>query len=135
MRLRDGALDPSTQAQGRGLIKRMSSGKVALVTEIAGDGRSYPKDGDNLVVHYEGRWGGKIFDSSYERRTPLRFRVGTGGVVPGFEEALRQISLGERAVCNIPAALAYGAKGFPGLIPPNQDLEITFELLELSPSL
>ena len=40
-----------------------------------------------------------------------------------------QLSIGERAKINIPAALAYGEKGFPGLIPPNSKL--IFDFLEL----
>ena len=49
----------------------------------------------------------------------------------GWDEAVKQLSVGEKASCTFPANLAYGAKGFPGLIPPNSNLHVVIELVAI----
>jgi peptidylprolyl isomerase len=51
-------------------------------------------------------------------------------VVPGFAEALQLMQKGGRYRFWIPAALAYGAKGIPGAIPPNAELEFIVTLVD-----
>ncbi|CAM9881744.1 unnamed protein product [Ascophyllum nodosum] len=53
-------------------------------------------------------------------------------VVPGLDEGVSQLSIGERAKVTIPAALAYGERGFPGLVPPNSALVFDLELVSFS---
>ena len=74
---------------------------------------------------------GKEVDNTYKRKQPFRFKVASGQVVKGWDEAVKQLSVGEKASCTFPANLAYGAKGFPGLIPPNSNLHVIVELVAI----
>lgn len=66
------------------------------------------KSGDTVRIHYVGALtDGTRFDSS-EGRDPLEFEVGAGQIVPGLDDALPGMSVGERKTVNVPAADAYG---------------------------
>ncbi|SEA07529.1 peptidylprolyl isomerase [Arachidicoccus rhizosphaerae] len=66
------------------------------------------KKGDKVKVHYHGKLtDGTTFDSS-EGRAPLEFEVGSGQVIPGFDEGVTGLQIGEKKTVNIPAAQAYG---------------------------
>lgn len=68
------------------------------------------KSGDTVRVHYTGRLdSGEVFDSS-QGRDPLEFTLGTGQVIPGFEEAVTGMSPGEEKQVKIPADEAYGPR-------------------------
>ncbi|MEY4630270.1 MAG: peptidyl-prolyl cis-trans isomerase, FKBP-type [Pseudomonadota bacterium] len=93
-----------------------------------GKGRS-PKESDIVKVHYKGTLiDGTQFDSSYERNEPAEFPV--GGVIKGWTEALQMMKAGAKWKLAIPAQLAYGPQGRPG-IPPNSVLAFDVELLEI----
>jgi FK506-binding protein 1 len=53
-----------------------------------GDGENFPKKGNRLSMHYKGTLAsnGKKFDSSYDRGTPLKFKIGKGEVIQGWDE-------------------------------------------------
>lgn len=69
-----------------------------------------PTDGQNVLVHYKGTLSdGSEFDSS-EGREPLQFTVGAGEVIPGFDDAVRDLEVGESKSVTIPAAEAYGER-------------------------
>ncbi|MFW6264232.1 MAG: FKBP-type peptidyl-prolyl cis-trans isomerase [Cyanobacteriota bacterium] len=66
------------------------------------------KVGDTVTVHYTGKLeDGTVFDSSVGR-SPLEFSVGSGQVIPGFEEAVIGMSPGESKTQPIPCDQAYG---------------------------
>ena len=66
------------------------------------------KAGDVVNVHYHGKLtDGTTFDSS-EGREPLKFTVGEGQVIPGFDNALIDMEIGEKKTVNIPVDQAYG---------------------------
>lgn len=66
------------------------------------------KDGDTVHIHYTGRLDdGSVFDSS-EGRDPLSFTVGSGQVIPGFDEAVRGMAPGDTRTTRIPPKEAYG---------------------------
>jgi len=66
------------------------------------------KKGDTVKVHYRGTLeDGTMFDSS-EGREPLRFKVGGGQVIQGFEEAVAGMAVGEKKTVIIPCGKAYG---------------------------
>ncbi len=67
------------------------------------------KQGDTVKVHYTGQLeDGTVFDSSRERE-PLQFALGKGEVIPGFEQAVLGMKLGESKTATIPPDQAYGA--------------------------
>lgn len=66
------------------------------------------KAGDTVKVHYTGKLDdGTVFDSSADRE-PLEFTIGAGGIIPGFEQAVVGMSLGESKTEVIPTDQAYG---------------------------
>lgn len=66
------------------------------------------KAGDTVKVHYTGKLDdGTVFDSSADRE-PLEFTIGSGGIIPGFEQAVVGMNLGESKTEVIPTDQAYG---------------------------
>lgn len=68
------------------------------------------KKGDTVKIHYHGKLtDGTTFDSS-EGREPLEFEVGSGQVIPGFDQGVTGMTIGEKKTIHIPADEAYGPK-------------------------
>jgi|UniRef100_A0A7S4LK98 FKBP-type peptidyl-prolyl cis-trans isomerase len=107
---------------------------VQIETITPGDGRSFPKPGNTVKVHYTGMLeSGQEFDSSRRREQPLEFELGRQKVIKGWDEGLQKVSKGERARLTIQPEWGYGAKGTPGgPIPPNAVLIFDVELLDFS---
>jgi len=103
--------------------------KYIVLKEGAG---AVPKKGDMGKAHYTG-WlvNGTKFDSSVDRGEPLQFQVGVGKVIKGWDEALLSMKVGEKRKLTIPGDLAYGKRGYPGVIPPDATLIFDVELLEI----
>ncbi|HWY50073.1 MAG TPA: FKBP-type peptidyl-prolyl cis-trans isomerase [Chthoniobacterales bacterium] len=90
-----------------------------------------PKSSDTVTVNYRGTLiDGTEFDSSYKRGQPATFPV--GGVIKGWTEALQLMKVGSKLQLFIPANLAYGEQGRPG-IPPNSLLIFEVELMDVKP--
>ena len=88
-----------------------------------------PAANDTVSVNYKGTLiDGTEFDSSYKRGQPASFPV--GGVIRGWTEALEKMAVGSKWKLFIPAELAYGENGRPG-IPPNSTLIFEVELLSV----
>jgi FKBP-type peptidyl-prolyl cis-trans isomerase FkpA len=92
----------------------------------AGTGRR-PMPGDAVLATYVGRLAdGTIFDSA---AAPVGLSV--SGAIPGFTEALLMMNAGGRYHFVIPARLAYGARGRPGIVPPGATLDFTLALIRV----
>lgn len=98
------------------------------------------KDGDTVKIHYTGRLqDGTVFDSSSDRE-PLQFSIGSGQVIPGFEEAVTGMTIGEKKTAQIPCNKAYGERN-PSMVmvvdkkhvPPEIDPEVGQRLQVGSP--
>ena len=88
-----------------------------------------PKSSDTVTVNYRGTlMDGTEFDSSYKRGQPASFPV--SGVIKGWTEALQLMKVGSKLQLFIPANLAYGEQGRPG-IPPNSLLIFEVELMDV----
>ena len=94
---------------------------------LAPGGGRRPQLGDAVLVTYEGRLAdGTLFDAA---ATPVGLLV--ADAIPGFTEALLLMNEGGRYRFRIPPALAYGAQGRPGVIPPNAALDFTLTLIRV----
>jgi peptidylprolyl isomerase len=90
-----------------------------------------PKAGDDILVNYTGRFtSGKIFDSS-TGRGPFELHLGRGEVIKGWDEGISTMHVGGKRKLMIPPDLAYGQRGYPGVIPPNSTLTFEVELLKI----
>jgi FKBP-type peptidyl-prolyl cis-trans isomerase FkpA len=113
-------LNPTTTPSGLMYIVKKSS-----------DGKSHVP-GDTVTVHYTGTLlNGSKFDSSVDKGTPFSFVVGKGSVIPGFDEGIMMMKVGEKFLFLMPSYLAYGSGGEPrGGIPPFSTLIFEIELLK-----
>ncbi|VDI47574.1 peptidyl-prolyl cis-trans isomerase Fkbp12-like isoform X1 [Mytilus galloprovincialis] len=105
---------------------------VTVETITPGDGATYPKKDQTVVVHYVGTLtNGNKFDSSRDRGSPFKFKLGKGDVIRGWDEGVAKMSVGEKATLTCSPDYAYGSKGYPGVIPPNSTLIFEVELLSI----
>jgi FKBP-type peptidyl-prolyl cis-trans isomerase len=97
-----------------------------------GTGKTAVK-GSKVKVQYTG-WlleQGTKFDSSYDRREPFEFTMGTGQVIKGWDLGVAGMKVGGKRQLRIPPELAYGYKGQPPTIPRSAYLIFDVELLDV----
>ncbi len=96
-----------------------------------GDGTKAEK-GKKVSVHYKGTLdNGQVFDSSYQRKQPIEFQLGVGQVIPGWDEGVSLLQVGDKARFVIPSHLGYGSRGAGGVIPPDATLIFDVELMDV----
>jgi len=121
------AAEPSAESSQPELVRYT---KIVL---RKGDKKTFVRKGDTVSVKYTGRLeDGTVFDSNEDNKNkqPLRFKVGTGRVIRGWDEGLLTMSKGERAKLTIESEWAYGKGGMPAAkIPPNATLVFEVELV------
>ncbi|KAH8594746.1 FKBP-type peptidyl-prolyl cis-trans isomerase [Bisporella sp. PMI_857] len=88
------------------------------------------KKGDTISVHYRGtlQKDGKQFDASYDRGQPLKFVVGNGQVIKGWDDNLIDMCIGEKRTLTIPPSFGYGDRAM-GPIPAGSTLIFETELM------
>lgn len=74
---------------------------------------------------------GTMVDSSIPRGTPFSFVLGAGQVIPGWDEGIRLMKVGDKMRLIVPSKLGYGERGAGGVIPPNATLIFDVELLSV----
>ena len=115
------------QNKGKEGVQTTDSGLQYIILKN-GSGQK-PLLTDKVEVHYKGMLiDGKVFDSSYARKKPAQFPV--NGVIPGWQEALQLMPVGSKWKLFIPAKIAYGPRGTPG-IPGNSTLIFEVELRKI----
>lgn len=107
---------------------------VRLETITPGDGKTFPKPGDSLSMHYTGKIAasGVKFDSSLDRGEPFVFIIGHGNVIKGWDIGVMRMSLGQKALLVVPSDLGYGDEGAGGVIPPKAELHFEVQLLKIN---
>jgi FKBP-type peptidyl-prolyl cis-trans isomerase FkpA len=99
-----------------------------VVTHLKQGAGAMPTARNTVKVHYRGTLtNGTEFDSSYKRNEPIAFPL--RGVIPCWTQGVQKIKVGGKAKLTCPADTAYGARGVPGVIPPNSVLHFEVELL------
>ena len=94
-------------------------------------------DGDEAVagkvveVHYVGvSWQTQQqFDASWDRGDTLKFKLGRGQVIPGWDQGVEGMKVGGRRKITIPPDLAYGKRGAGGVIGPDETLIFVVDLV------
>jgi len=105
-----------------------------VVTDIVpGDGPE-AAPGNTVQVHYVGvaHSTGEEFDASWNRGSTLPFRLGVGQVIAGWDRGVVGMKVGGRRRLEIPPHLAYGQRGAPGAIGPNETLIFVVDLVGVS---
>lgn len=106
--------------------------ELVVVDEIIGEGEEAGR-GDVVDVHYVGvsHSTGDEFDASWNRGEPLRFQLGVGQVIAGWDQGVQGMRVGGRRRLEIPAHLAYGDHGAPPVIAPGESLVFVCDLVDV----
>lgn len=106
--------------------------ELVVVDEIVGEGEEAGR-GDVVDVHYIGvsHSTGDEFDASWNRGEPLRFQLGVGQVIAGWDQGVQGMRVGGRRRLEIPAHLAYGDRGAPPVIAPGESLVFVCDLVDV----
>ena len=101
------------------------------ITDIWEGTGAEAKTGDTVEVHYVGVSfsTGEQFDASWDRGSPLQFRLGVGQVIQGWDQGVQGMKVGGRRQLIIPPGLAYGDRGAPGAIAPGETLIFVCDLV------
>lgn len=101
--------------------------------DLAQGAGATPTTGQTVTVQYTGiLLNGAKFDSSRDRNRPFSFQIGEGDVIRGWDEGISTMRVGGRRQLIIPAELAYGSRGVPGVIPANATLIFDVEVIGIS---
>ncbi|MFW5927290.1 MAG: FKBP-type peptidyl-prolyl cis-trans isomerase [Wenzhouxiangella sp.] len=109
-------------------IQTLPSGVQYRIIE-EGDGE-HPSSDDVVTVHYRGsKIDGREFDSSFRRGQPAVFQVNS--VIEGWQEVLPQMREGDTWQVFLPPELAFGVRGDPPIIGPNEALKFDIQLVQI----
>jgi FKBP-type peptidyl-prolyl cis-trans isomerase len=111
---------------------RKTAGGTYYIIKKLGTGPT-PKQGQQVRVLYRGTvlTTGQEFDSSAKHgNEPIAFALGTGQVIPGWDQGIAMLNKGSKAVLLIPSPLAYGTRGAGADIPANAVLRFEVELVD-----
>ncbi|PXF41985.1 Peptidyl-prolyl cis-trans isomerase FKBP16-3, chloroplastic [Gracilariopsis chorda] len=92
-----------------------------------------PELGDLVGIRFKGSYNGVVFDNLFNEPAPYFYRVGSGTILKGLEEAVLLMKVGDVFEVTLPGELAFGRKGRRASagkpsIPPNATVSYTIEL-------
>ncbi|HKS28118.1 MAG TPA: FKBP-type peptidyl-prolyl cis-trans isomerase [Pyrinomonadaceae bacterium] len=130
-RTRAAGAERRTTAAATPNVVTTPSGLIYVITRRS-DGRQ-PRIGEMVAVHYTGLLtNGVKFDSSLDSGEPIKFKLGAGRVIKGWDEGIGKLRVGEQATLIIPPQLGYGSRGAGGgAIPPDATLIFIVELVSV----
>jgi peptidylprolyl isomerase len=101
------------------------------ITDIWEGNGGVAEPGDLVTVHYVGvaYSTGEEFDASWNQGDPLRFELGAGRVIAGWDQGLQGMKAGGRRQLIIPPDLAYGDRGAGSAIAPGETLIFVCDLI------
>jgi len=128
-----GTSHPATAKKSSAAAPWTTTGSGLKYRDVVVGKGPQPKPGDEVLVNYTGRFtDGKVFDSSLApNRGPFELHLGRGEVIKGWDEGLSTMHVGGKRKLIIPPDLAYGPRGYPGVIPPNSTLTFDVELIKI----
>jgi FKBP-type peptidyl-prolyl cis-trans isomerase len=116
------ALFPTASTTPSGLL---------YIDGFPGTGKARPRVGDTVTATYTGRLlDGTTFDTSAAHGGPIRFRVGIGDVIKGWDEAFLTMRKGEKRTLIIPYWLGYSGNNRPSTIPYQATVVFEVELVD-----
>ena len=121
--------DPTT---GPTITVPKTAAPTTLISQNLVDGTGPAvASGQTITVQYTGVvWAdGTVFDSSWARKSPATFTIGTGAVIPGWDKGLVGKKVGSRVLLVVPPADGYGAQ-VQGKIPANSTLVFVIDILD-----
>jgi len=106
--------------------------ELVIEDQVIGDGPEAIV-GSQIRAHYVGvtHSSGRQFDSSWNRGSPLEFRLGAGRVIKGWDDGIVGMRVGGRRRLTIPPHLAYGDRGAGALIKPGETLVFVVDLVSV----
>jgi len=124
---------PAEKTQPKVTVPTGAPPKKLEIKELEEGSGAAAKAGDKITVQYVGvnYKNGNEFDSSWSRNEPFSFKLGTGEVIPGWDQGIEGMKAGGRRELIIPPELAYGEAGVPPAIGPNETLVFVIDLLEV----
>jgi peptidylprolyl isomerase len=126
---------PPTLGQKPVLTQQTGAPPTTLVCKdlVIGTGAE-AKPGDTVKVEYVGALfkDNTEFDTSWGKQ-PFEFELGAGNVIQGWDLGVANMKVGGRRELIIPGDLAYGSRGSPPKIGPNETLVFVVDLLEVIP--
>jgi peptidylprolyl isomerase len=104
-----------------------------VTDEIVGDGPE-ATGGNTVTAHYVGVAfsSGEEFDASWNRGEPLRFQLGVGQVIAGWDQGLQGMRVGGRRKIVIPPHLGYGERGAGSAIKGGETLIFVVDLVDVA---
>jgi len=116
---------------GAGMVGEMAT-ELQVADTVVGQGVAIAP-GDEITVNYTGMLtDGTVFDASANHGGPATFAIGVGVVIPGWDQGLIGMKEGGKRTLTIPASLAYGEAGIPGVIPGGATLVFEVELVKVT---
>jgi peptidylprolyl isomerase len=106
--------------------------ELVVEDQIVGDGPQAVA-GSTVLAHYVGvaYSTGEEFDASWNRGEPLRFQLGAGQVIAGWDQGLQGMRVGGRRTITIPPHLGYGDQGAGGAIKGGETLIFVVDLVDV----
>ena len=123
--------DPSTTKPEIDFPGDVAPADLVIEDLALGDGPE-AKAGDSISAHYVGvsHATGEEFDASWNRGSPLEFRLGVGQVIKGWDLGIVGMKVGGRRKLTIPPDLAYGDRGAGAAIKPGETLIFVVDLVD-----
>jgi peptidylprolyl isomerase len=107
-----------------------------VITDVVEGTGNAAVEGDTVLVNYVGvrSADGTEFDNSYDGGQPFPVILGSGGVIPGWEQGLVGVRTGGRRQLDIPADLAYGDEPQGDIIQPGDALSFVIDVIAVVPA-